>query len=625
MGCFECIRKTSKNIISKIKKIQVGTINEGEIPTDPYLCPDCRNILEILDIDAENGYIKTKCIIDDIKEYPIEKFFEKTKKFGFNKKYKCANCEEIQSDKNNKYTYCSLCEKEFCSNCSNNFTTNKIKKHKMNHKQSCFPVDEKPSKCLKHINYEINAFCETCNENVCDEDLKLIHNTKEHSVIKYISLQNEIKCSLDKIKKKNEDLKNIIKFNWTIINSYENFKNNYFHIKSILNLGESISIEKKISKISKEELICMENNLEKKLKMQKDAIKELQNLYQIKLNGNEEKLLLKKRHLDDKGLELISKIPFKNLKEIDLSENDISDISPLKNMNLPHSEYLNLSFNKIHDIQAFKELNSPKLKEICLQGNSINDYKTLINNKNFLGLERLRIENNNLLMDFKDLEKKLSQNYNNLRLYYKVETKEEFEEKYETKISNNKLDLSDKKTGNIILEDLYRVIGNDLSIKLQKLILRNNNIKDCSILSRIPLLHLRELDLSVNKITNLDFLAQMKMPKLENLFLDNNYINNLNPLIKFKKIEQSNLKEEAEQLIKNEESEDLISHEENENEGKKELEKKEKYLDFNFKNLKLISLKYNNFNIENMSEDNKLIKQILKNKNIELDLNIKEI
>ena len=58
----------------------------------------------------------------------------------------------------------------------------------------------------------------------------------------------------------------------------------------------------------------------------------------------------------------LSMIKFNQLKEIDLSENEIIEIEPICNMNLPFLEFLNLSYNNIKNIEPLGELNSKKLK-----------------------------------------------------------------------------------------------------------------------------------------------------------------------------------------------------------------------------------------------------------------------
>ena len=372
----------------------------------------------------------------------------------------------------------------------------------------------------------------------------------------------------------------------TIINSYQNFENNYYHIKNIINLGNSIEKEKQINS---DHLNNMFKNIEKMIEDEEDKIEALKK-YGILLSGNEEKLSLKKRDIDDNILQLLSQINFKNLKEINLSHNNITDIEPLKNMNLSNLQKLDLSNNKIHSIKVLREIYSPNLKDICLNNNDIEEIPPITENPFLPDLERIRIEKNNLKEKLKIFKAKLLKKYKRINLYSEVVSLENFKIKYGVEnINNTKFDLSDKKAGNIILEEIYNIIGN-YDIKLNFLILRNNKIKDCSLLSKIHLIHLRKLDLSVNEIKNLDFLINTRMPKLEILFLDNNNINKLNPLLSINKV---------------------INYEEVKNENT-----------CNFNSLKVISLTGNNFDFDDKEIDKEaqFVLEKLKDKAIDLIL-----
>ena len=274
----------------------------------------------------------------------------------------------------------------------------------------------------------------------------------------------------------------------------------------------------------------MVNRLEKSYKAQKEAIKSLQSEFNIDLNGNEKKLSLRKRKLGDKGLKLISKIIFKNLKEIDVSENNIKNIEPLNEMNLPHLEYLNMSDNQIANIKPIAELNAKQLKEISLQNNDIQDIEPFLKS-DFPALERLRIENNNRFNradnSFKDLINKFKN-----KVFYEEKTYEQFQKVYKVELKKETitLELGSLKGGNKLLQDLYLTIKPDNNIKYLKL--DNNEIEDVSLLSRIPLNKLQLLDLSLNHIKNVKFLSEMKIPKLTTLYLNCNEIYNIYPLIR---------------------------------------------------------------------------------------------
>ena len=76
----------------------------------------------------------------------------------------------------------------------------------------------------------------------------------------------------------------------------------------------------------------------------KDLQKKILNIVNAKLSinltGDEMKLELNNKNIDNLALNLLTDIDFKYLKEIDLSSNLISDISPIKKLrNLKKSIY----------------------------------------------------------------------------------------------------------------------------------------------------------------------------------------------------------------------------------------------------------------------------------------------
>ena len=115
-------------------------------------------------------------------------------------------------------------------------------------------------------------------------------------------------------------------------------------------------------------------HLEKSHKAQQDALAKLNEDFQLDFEGNKLKLSLRGRKLGDIGFQLLSKIQFTDLKDIDISNNSISNISDLNDMVLPHLEYINMSENSITDVEPIAKLDSKNLKEIFLQKNRMKDF-----------------------------------------------------------------------------------------------------------------------------------------------------------------------------------------------------------------------------------------------------------
>ena len=511
--------------------LPAGNVDPQEIPDDQYLCPECSRIPEILNIHSDNGHIVLKCTYHGIFDLSIKDYCETMKNNIFSHlNTKCFNCHKNQiSDKKNNFKYCYECKVDFCEDCINDYHQEEKREHQRPHINSVIPINEKNHKCLEHFNSEIKSFCLDCEDNVCEKEKDSKHKT--HKIIGFDKLiqdsDNDIEYYINIIKEKNKNLADIIRFNNIIINSYIKFPDNYFHIKSLINVAKTIDEEnKRDSRV----IECMVNRLEKSYKAQKEAIKSLQKEFRIGLTGKETKLSLRNRDLGDKGLKLISKIIFKNLKEIDVSENKIKNIEPLNEMNLPHLEYLNMSDNQIANIKPIAELNAKQLKEISLQNNDIQDIEPFLKS-DFPALERLRIENNNRINREDNSFKKLINKFKN-KVFYEEKTYEQFQKVYKVELKKETitLELGSLKGGNKLLQDLYLTIKPDNNIKYLKL--DNNEIEDVSLLSRIPLNKLQLLDLSLNHIKNVKFLSEMKIPKLTTLYLNCNEIYNIYPLIR---------------------------------------------------------------------------------------------
>ena len=591
MGGRQTLPHVNQNELISKEKIPKGFQDALEVPDDQYLCPLCERVPEILNVHTDNGHIELKCKYHGIIDTTIQEYFTKMKNSLFTYfKTKCYNCNNTQDNNRNMFKYCSYCKVDLCETCVNKFDL-KDKDHRAHHLDVCIPVNEKPHRCLEHFNADINTFCVDCEENVCDKEPTKKH--LGHNKINLFKFGTEVAKYRDIIISKNKTLSDIIRFNQLILNTYEKFQNNYFHIQSIINVGKFIEEE---NKRDAKELECMISGLEKAHKAQEEAIESLQQKFLIDLNGDEIKLSLRNRNLGDEGFKLISKIQFKRLKEIDVSKNNIQNIEPLNNMNLPHLEYINMSENAIQDVKPLAELNSKKLKEICLQENNINDFKAFLNSQ-FPELERLRIEGNTFNKDLQDFKKLLGK-YGK-KVIYIARTIDEFNAKYKCNIDEKNLDtinLSGLRAGDDILQELYLIIKPDNIIRI--LNLHNNKLKDVSILSRIPLRKLQWLDLSLNEINNVNFLVEMKCRKLKYIYLNDNHLKDITPLIKIYDPD----------LLKKDE------HEE-EDETEEEKEKKKK-----FPNLEVFSLKNNLL----MNEDaqSKKVLELLSNNDIAVDKNI---
>ena len=118
---------------------------------------------------------------------------------------------------------------------------------------------------------------------------------------------------------------------------------------------------------------------------------------------NIEKLDLSSKNIGNEGLEYLSKIEFKKLKNLDLSNNNISNISALKSIKFKNLEILDLSNNKISDIDVLEKVSFKGLKELNLNNNKITNIN-ILEKVNFNELKILNLHKNNI-SDLKVLDK----------------------------------------------------------------------------------------------------------------------------------------------------------------------------------------------------------------------------
>ena len=118
---------------------------------------------------------------------------------------------------------------------------------------------------------------------------------------------------------------------------------------------------------------------------------------------NIEKLDLSSKNIGNEGLEYLSKIEFKKLKNLDLSNNNISNINALKSIKFKNLEILDLSNNKISDIDVLEKVSFKGLKELNLNNNKITNIN-ILEKVNFNELKILNLHKNNI-SDLKVLDK----------------------------------------------------------------------------------------------------------------------------------------------------------------------------------------------------------------------------
>ena len=126
--------------------------------------------------------------------------------------------------------------------------------------------------------------------------------------------------------------------------------------------------------------------------------------YNTKLSLNTNRIDLSKKKIGNEGLKLLSEIPFNycDINFLNLSENNISDISPLLKMDLNKLIQLDISKNKIENIDIFENLNLKHLETLNIFNNKLKQFKSLTKT-NLINLRNLILGANNI-NNINDLE-----------------------------------------------------------------------------------------------------------------------------------------------------------------------------------------------------------------------------
>ena len=142
----------------------------------------------------------------------------------------------------------------------------------------------------------------------------------------------QLKENKEIIKQKNEQLKKIIKFNEIIIKTIEYHQNNYVHLKNLKNICNSFERENSRDSTDLKFVFTSFNN---EIEISNKAIDKFLDTKNVKIEREEENLFLSNKQINDENIKCLSIIKFNQLKDIDLSYNDITNIEPLSKANLP--------------------------------------------------------------------------------------------------------------------------------------------------------------------------------------------------------------------------------------------------------------------------------------------------
>ena len=390
------------NIINEEINIPNEEIN---IPNDQYTCPECNLVPEILKIDFVNGSIDLKCQNHGEQKTDIKEYFKGVTKHSYYN-LQCNNDKAKQSENINEiFEYCVKCKQNLCQSCSKNHE----------HESSFIKVNELNSKCPSHLK-DYEKYCISCKTHFCNnEEINCDHEI-ENIIPQTNEKINTLKNKKNELIKNKEIIENIIKLLDVVMTTYEKHPSNYFNCINISNIAENIIKEENNQEESSlEESIKEEEKQEDKLltkvnQLQTKVFNYLNEKLGTNITGNEVKLELSEKGIKNEDLILLSAIEFKNLEEINLGNNDISNIKVIKEFKSPKLKIIDLSFNKINDITPLEDIikNNEKLENINFSHNevkkiNINDFKE---NVLYKRVKDINLEHNKIIeKDFDELRK----------------------------------------------------------------------------------------------------------------------------------------------------------------------------------------------------------------------------
>ena len=236
--------------------------------------------------------------------------------------------------------------------------------------------------------------------------------------------------------------------------------------------------------------------------LQKKILNYMNVALDLNMIGNETKLDLSFKNIDDSTLNLFSGLKLKNLEELNLSHNNISDIKIIKKLYLKKMRILDLSFNKIYKIKNPVKNSDENIKK--------KDIKINLDNNNLIQMD---------IEEIKDFIKNVEYNKNKSESPYEYLSIDEIKKLRVEKLLS-KLERLEQK-----VLSYFNLTGKEISINL-----RNSNFNDTKLelLSGVEFKNLEELNLSHNQITNLLPLENFKTVKKLNLSF--NKINDIEPL-----------------------------------------------------------------------------------------------
>ena len=397
--------------------------------------------------------------------------------------------------------------KYFCSCYNTEYTNLKeiIKKNiiKENEKEKEVLNGNNFKNYLQCIKHEKNYFyyCLDCKESLCEDCLGKTKTHKIHDLFYFdlnfyktdMKVKNIKKILNTKIKKLKLDesiINNFINFLNIIFNDYMNHPN-YSHFIIIDNLNDF-----------SEKLSIDENN------------NELLKIYEIKKDIK----ILTRRIL----FEYLQLNEVENITEIIIRKSNVNDITSICESNLINLRVLELNDNCIVNIQPLKKAKFKNIEKINFGENKIgNDNIPVLFELYFKELYELNIYLNN---------------FTNKEIFKLRSKKDNLPKLRRLFLGSNKIDWNNDKNNNNIKYDLssVKVIG------LTNGIFNNNTISfiECFMFEELEILYINR-----NNFNSLDFIDKLELPSIIYISIHTTLIKDFCPLKKYTKLKKIDLRD----------------------------------------------------------------------------------
>ena len=222
-------------------------------------------------------------------------------------------------------------------------------------------------------------------EDLLEGDLSIIEARKQY-----------LETVLEKILKEAKEINNCIKFYDLMTKTQKKYGKNGFHIQNVETLRRDLDSQYEYRDKNKliRELDESFNNVKKLDAVRDKLLEEFNKKHSTNITKDDTKINLSGKNLKKEDLKKFCQINLENIKELILSNNDLTSIKNLFDANLDNLEILKVDHNRINSVEILPFLKCHKLKELHLNDNKLCNVESLAKMKDFKALELIDLSNN---------------------------------------------------------------------------------------------------------------------------------------------------------------------------------------------------------------------------------------